>query len=287
MSDSWSQAEVEAAVSDYLDMLAEELRGLAFNKAEHNRLLRRLIPSRTKGSIERKHQNISAVLIELGCPYISGYKPLGNYQVLLRRVVEERLQSSVGSALDELLLSRVTKPLAEPGLIGDLLSIQVQPPSPEEAPFRAKEECPAASPPPLTRRNYLELEARNSSLGRAGEELVLRFEHERLWRAGERRLADRIEHVSNTQGDHLGYDILSFDADGRERLIEVKTTTFGASTPFFVSANQVATSAAHAETFQLYRLFSFSRAPKLFTLPGALGKTCDLRAVEFEARVGL
>jgi hypothetical protein len=30
------------------------------------------------------------------------------------------------------------------------------------------------------RRNYLEVEARNRSLGRAGEELVLEFEHQRL-----------------------------------------------------------------------------------------------------------
>ena len=42
---------------------------------------------RTKGSIERKHQNISAVLHEVGCPFIGGYKPLGNYQALLKEVV--------------------------------------------------------------------------------------------------------------------------------------------------------------------------------------------------------
>jgi len=68
-------------------------------------------------------------------------------------------------------------------------------------------------------------------------------------------------------------------------LIEVKTTTFGASTPFFVSANQVTTSAANADVFHLYRLFGFSRSPKLFTLHGALTRTCELRATEYGARV--
>ena len=64
----WSRLEVEAAVADYLDMLALELRGEPFNKAEHNRNLVRVLNGRTRGSIERKHQNISAVLIELGYP---------------------------------------------------------------------------------------------------------------------------------------------------------------------------------------------------------------------------
>ena len=39
MSDDWSHAEVEATVSDYFEMLAMELRGESFNKAEHNRNL--------------------------------------------------------------------------------------------------------------------------------------------------------------------------------------------------------------------------------------------------------
>lgn len=38
MSD-WSRIEVEAVVTDYLQMLATEIRGESFNKAEHNRRL--------------------------------------------------------------------------------------------------------------------------------------------------------------------------------------------------------------------------------------------------------
>ena len=89
MSDHWSQEEVEATVSDYLEMLAMELRGQSFNKAEHNRILLSRLNQRSRGAIERKHQNISAVLIDLGYPYIDGYKPLFNYQELLYRVVTE------------------------------------------------------------------------------------------------------------------------------------------------------------------------------------------------------
>ena len=38
---------------------------------------------RTDPSIEFKHSNISAVLVERGQPYIDGYKPRGNYQRML------------------------------------------------------------------------------------------------------------------------------------------------------------------------------------------------------------
>ena len=91
----------------------------------------------------------------------------------------------------------------------------------------------------------------NQSLGRAGEELVLEYEQKRLWAAGRRDLANRVQHVSATEGDHLGFDVLSFEADGRDRLIEVKTTQFGALTPFFASKNEVSISEARHSEYQL------------------------------------
>src|SRR6266853_644395 len=113
----WSEIEVEAAVADYLDMLALELRGEPFNKAEHNRALLRLLNRRSRGSIERKHQNISAVLIELGYPYIDGYKPLRNYQEVLKEVVEERL---IGApALDKEIAALIVSPPRAPGPFDD------------------------------------------------------------------------------------------------------------------------------------------------------------------------
>ena len=104
----WSRVEVEAAVEDYFKMLAMELRAEPFNKAEHNRLLQQKLNNRTRGSIERKHSNTSAILIELGYPYIDGYKPLGNYQSLLRFVVEDRLARAAG--LNEAVREIVDEP---------------------------------------------------------------------------------------------------------------------------------------------------------------------------------
>jgi len=89
-SGDWTPAELRANVADYFIMLMKELAGEAYSKTKHRNALRQVI-SRSHGSIERKHQNISAVLQRLGFPWIDGYKPLGNYQDALVDVIEVQL----------------------------------------------------------------------------------------------------------------------------------------------------------------------------------------------------
>ena len=124
----WSRAEVEATVADYFDMLDHEIRGREYNKTTHRRALGRMLDGRSDGAIERKHQNISAVLIELGFVYISGYKPLGNYQQLLLDVVAERLASS------HQLVAAVQQQMSEPApvpAVDDILASLVEAPKPD------------------------------------------------------------------------------------------------------------------------------------------------------------
>src|SRR5712691_3536280 len=117
MPDDWSHVEVEAAVEEYFDMLNRWLRGESFSKAEHNRRLRKLLADRSRGSIEWKHQNISAVLIELGYPYLAGYKPRFNYQNLLRTVIEQRL--SAAAELHQAAYEAVERAATVPPAVAD------------------------------------------------------------------------------------------------------------------------------------------------------------------------
>jgi hypothetical protein len=133
--------------------------------------------------------------------------------------------------------------------------------------------------------DYLQLEARNRALGLAGEEFVLRFERERLIAAKQERLAAEISHVSVVEGDGAGYDILSFEEDSRERLIEVKTTKFGEYTPFYVSRNEVAVSRSSAPSYQLYRLYEFGPGARLYMVPGALDASFALEPTNYVARI--
>ena len=61
--------------------------------------------------------------------------------------------------------------------------------------------------------DYSERQEQNSKVGHRGEKFVVRHEVDRLVKAGRHDLADKVEWVSKTQGDGLGYDVLSFDAE--------------------------------------------------------------------------
>lgn len=275
----WSREEVEATVTSYFDMLEAGLRGEAVNKTAHRNALLPLLAGRSPGAVERKHQNISAILIEEHVPYISGYKPLGNYQGLLREVV-----------LDQLLARRQTRLLIEsdaervPDEVRstDLLRAWTDPPTPRPGMERPRR-TPGRIRAPV---DYLQLEARNRALGLRGEEFVLEFERTRLIAAGLERLAAKIEHVSVKQGDGAGFDILSFDDDGRERLIEVKTTKFGEYTPFYASRNEVEVSKQEARLYHLYRVYEFGPTARLYMRQGPLDAAFLLESASFLARVG-
>jgi len=280
MSEHWSPEEVAATVADYFVMLEHQFRGESFNKSEHNRRLQTILRNRSEGAIEFKHCNISAILIEIGFPYVDGYKPRGNYQELLKDEVEVYLGLHADIvALAQAIVDAPVFEFAEPLNIDDIFV-----PAPSRERTHATYENRQPSFPVLRNANYLEREARNSSLGLAGEKFVLDVEHRRLWELGFRSLAERIDHVAQTQGDGLGYDIVSYDENGRERLIEVKTTAFGSMTPFFASAKELSVSDTR-EGFQLYRVFKFREAPRIFSLPGPLRESCTLDPVQFRARL--
>lgn len=278
MAEDWSREEVTATVADYLAMLEHELRGEPYNKREHNRRLQQQLHRRSAGAIEFKHANISAILIELGFPYIDGYKPRANYQELLKEELVARL--TLDGSVARAAAVAVESPVHEKPILHDLSDIFVPAPVRDRS---AVYERQISRPPPRLGVNYLEMEARNRSLGLAGEEFAVSIEHRRLWEGGHRNLADRIEHVSRTRGDGLGYDILSFETNGRERLIEVKTTAFGAMTPFFASSAEVRVSEEQSASFRLFRIHKFREAPKLFVLEGSLRESCRLDPMQYRA----
>jgi hypothetical protein len=273
----WSRQEVQTIVDDYLSMLASELAGTPFNKAAHRRALMPLLNGRSEQSIEFKHANISAALLEGGFPYIAGYKPRSNFQALLADVLAERIAGA--SQLQEVAAADADRPIVVPE-VDDILAVLTAPPKGGSKPHKVTE--PSRPTLQLT-TNYIEREARNRSLGVAGELFVLNYERARLIHVGKATLAARIEHTSKVRGDHEGYDILSFDETGRELLIEVKTTKYGAETPFFVSRNEVSTSERNSAVYHVYRLYGFRQSPNLYTLPGAISQSCQLSTASFIA----
>jgi len=279
MPPPWSQHEIDAALADYFAMLTDELAGHRYNKAEHNRQLRERLDDRSHGSVERKHQNISAILVELELPYIDGYKPLFNYQRELRETVAAYLEanSAIVSTYAEIARS-CSEQEADAASLDNVL---VDPP--ERAPA-----SPERTERPRIARQYdfAGMDARNSRLGHLGEQFVLRFETARLTLAGHADLASAVEWVSQTQGDGAGYDIGSFDAAGEPRFIEVKTTNYGRAFPFFISSGELEFSCSNADRYSLYRVFNYRRGPRLFMLPGSVNQHCIVEPQNYRASFG-
>ena len=158
----WSEREVELIVADYFDMLAAEVSGRRYSKTEHRQLLIRRLRDRSESSIERKHQNISAVLVEMGVPYIDGYKPLRNYQrqFLPDKAIELLMRD--GRLLDELERDAVAEP-ASP-TVEDILTIMES--APERSDPGPRDHLYERPPQrPLATLDYLRREAANTKLG--------------------------------------------------------------------------------------------------------------------------
>jgi hypothetical protein len=265
---NWTGEELDLIVADYFLMLDDETVGVPFNKAQHNRLLRSKI-KRTESSIEFKHQNISAVLQQLGLPRIRGYTPAANYQRAIIPAIDRYLSRNPVALHPERASSGFTE---RPGLF-------------IEAPPMLLPVTPRGEDiERLVRKfNPVERDFRNRKLGRDGEELVFQFERERLQRLDRSDLVKKIRWISEEDGDGAGYDILSFDERGKERFLEVKTTVGSDTTPFYITRNELSFSSERPEAFRLCRVFDFSIRPRMFELAPPLENFVHLSPLSYEA----
>jgi len=264
----WSDEELAFITADYFSMLRSELNGADYNKSAHRRSLIDRI-GRTEGSVERKHQNISAVLNELALPTISGYKPLPNFQ------------KSIIDAIDRYLTLNPQNLNPEPFAEGF-----------NETPSLFTEPAPILGPAPyrneelarLVRKfDPVERDFKNRSLGKAGEALVFAFERQQLIEHGRADLARKVRWVSQEDGDGAGYDIRSYDPKGAERLLEVKTTNGLQTTPFYLTRNELSFSNERRQEFRICRLYDFSKQPKMFELEPPIEKLVRLEPISFSA----
>ncbi len=257
---NWQDDELDAIVADYFAMLSADLSGQPYVKSRHSAALMAQI-GRTHRSVEFKHQNISAVLDELGMPWIPGYKPKRNYQ------------NAIFDAIDRYLT-------AHPGTLQPAPILQPRPAMPSEI-FVPPPAVTAEPVPERLRRlvqkfDPVERDHCNHLLGKAGEGFVVELERRQLTEAERPDLARKVRWVSAEDGDGAGYDVLSFNRGGDERLIEVKTTNGSARTPFFLTRNECDLASERPADWRIYRVHLFAKSPRIFTIAPPLENTVRL-----------
>lgn len=258
----WQDDELDVIVTDYFAMLEADLSRRPYVKSKHSKVLMAEI-GRTHRSVEFKHQNISAVLDELGMPWIPGYKPKRNYQNAIFDAIDRYLTKHP-EILELVPASAIAAPPPS--------EIFVEPPklTPDDQwiPERLQRLVRKFDP---VERDHL-----NRSLGKAGEEFVVDLERRRLIGTDRSDLARKVRWVSAEDGDGAGYDVLSFDPAGRERLLEVKTTNGSARTPFFLTRNERDLATERPADWRIYRVHLFAKEPHVFTIAPPLENAVNL-----------
>ncbi len=270
----WTDNENDLIVADYFAMLADDLAGRPYNKTEHRLALLPLLKGRSAGSVEFKHQNISAVLKGFGESWIPGYKPAFNFQMTLADAVARWLAHNPAWLSDTPGAGATANAREAPQIwIGPPPTLSNQPPPQELEQMQH-----------IARKfDVAGRDERNRALGRAGEERVLLHEIASLRAGGRDDLARKVRWVSQEDGDGAGYDIASFAPDGQSRLIEVKTTNGWERTPFHISRNELAVADEQRNEWRLLRLWNFSRNPKAFELRPPLEAHVSLTPTSFQA----
>ena len=266
---NWQDDELDVIVADYFSMLRAELSGKVYVKSRHSAALMAKI-GRSHRSVEFKHQNISAVLDELGMPWIPGYKPKLNFQNAIFDAIDRYLTEHPG-ILEPVAISPPVSPLPA--------EVFVAPPVPrstsDKIPERLRRLVLKFDP---VERDYL-----NRSLGKAGEAFVVDLEKYRLRQGNRVDLAGKVRWTAAEDGDGAGYDVSSFNLEGKPRLIEVKTTNGSARTPFFITRNEFNIAREVPDQWQIYRVHLFASGPRVFTIAPPLEINLKLSTETYRA----
>ncbi|MCG2462951.1 DUF3883 domain-containing protein [Flavobacteriaceae bacterium F89] len=127
--------------------------------------------------------------------------------------------------------------------------------------------------------NHIQNNIENKRIGDLGERWVVKKEIEYLTENGKSKLADKVKHVAKNQGDGSGFDILSFDLDGNEKYIEVKTTKGSLNSTFYITRNELERSKIEKDKYFLYRVYNFDEnveTANLLKIQGELTSICEI-----------
>ena len=129
-------------------------------------------------------------------------------------------------------------------------------------------------------KDYIRAHKNQMAVGSLREEIVYNFEKEKLTKLG---LKDKAKEVKAVSGDStLGYDILSFNENGDEIHIEVKSKSGNISyLDFYISDNEYEKLNANENHFVYYISNVRSQKPKLFKLNGKMLKQECVKPVLF------
>lgn len=249
-------------VENYFVMLDAELQGELYSKADHRNRIAAEAGMQDENVIDRLQQDVSAVLAEAGMPFVDAFPPItapsASIESAVHVFIEENPELVEALWLDpEEASSKVPVELDDPKVRWKK--------TPPPTGFKPRK-LEAWQPAGVMDLDFRLREHRSTQLAAAGERFVLAFERARLRELGLKEKSAEVMWQSQTFGESFGYDIRSFNEDGSDRYICVKTTNFGPYFPYTLLAREMEKAKADASNFYLYRVFQFTRGANLFIM---------------------
>jgi len=137
----------------------------------------------------------------------------------------------------------------------------------------------------VTETDYDQRNKNNAALGKLAETIVLRAEQKRLRKVGRTDLAERVD-PDYSKDPKYGYDILSYDDDGSQRYIEVKSVqVIGDYYSFIISDYEVERSKCTENYFLYFVEKARSRNPIIRYIPSKDLKQEYLHPLNYRAFV--
>lgn len=138
----------------------------------------------------------------------------------------------------------------------------------------------------LSEEDFRKLQERKVEIGQLGEKYVVEYERQNLTKAGRNDLANKVRQISE-EDIGVGYDVLSFNVNGENKFIEVKTTT-GIGTTFEITANELRVAKELGLQYWLYFVRDIggtSRVTKIQNPAKQIGKLIDIQPTAYTVRL--
>jgi len=188
------------------------------------------------------------------------------------------------SVVEEIIIEKETKKNPKNVKnVDNTVSIQII-----EFPVDTYKKKPKTNKAPTARLyNFDRINKRKARNGKKAEELVVDYEKLRLIEMGYPNLADKVDRVSKSKGDGLGYDIYSYDViDGNPVpiYIEVKGTMLDENVPFDITINEKRVAEKYGSNYKIYRISKLGdNIAKCFIINGKeLLENMEFDAISFK-----
>lgn len=138
----------------------------------------------------------------------------------------------------------------------------------------------------ISEERFRAIQKTREQIGLAGEYWVIDYEKINLSSGGYSELADKVERISQIDIS-AGFDVLSFEFNGGEKYIEVKTTALS-KLEFYLSSNELEIAKEFKNRYWIYFLSEIYGVPKLVKIHNPafeVGKILSLTPINYRVHL--